>query len=294
MERTRSPRLGLAARLLTLTLVAAVSGLLPAAVLAGLGGLTKSVKDKATQAAKPAPPAAKGTPPQFDATTVELTGDVLDKLIACRKAANEVTRDRPKLVERSAQIEKELNQLQEKNHDAIFENGNQRNDVQNCRSGEFERLKGEKIGQLMVRAQGNAQLIQKLTDVSMATSQAYAAGDTAKASQLQRELYQLAGFSKADTLAIDKKCGQVPPVHPAQIRIDALTAEGNDVLAKIRAMDEQAIQVQKEKSGMNGEQLGQAWDRIQKYCAGDLSAGFSDPELKALGERKDVLKPLAF
>ena len=83
-------------------------------------------------------------------------------------------------------------------------------------------------------------------------------------------------------------------MHPAQIRLDALNAEGNDVLAKIRALDEQAIQVQKEKSGMNGEQLGQAWDRIKKYCAGDLSAGFSDPELKALGERKDVLKPLAF
>ena len=292
MERTRSPRRGLAARLLTLTLVAALSGLQPAAVLAGLGGLTKSVKDKATQAAKPTQP-AKGTPPQFDATTVELTGDMLDKLIACRKAANEVTRDRPKRVERSAQIEKELNELQGKNHDAIFENGNQRNEVQNCRSGEMERLKQEKIGQLMVRAQGNAQLIQKLTDVSMATSQAQAAGDTAKASRLQQELYQLAGFTRADTLAIDKKCGQVPPVHPAQIRIDALNQEWNDVLAKIRAMDEQAIKVEKEKCGMNQEQLGQAWDRIKKYCGGDLSAGFSDAELKALGERKDILKPLA-
>ena len=135
----------------------------------------------------------------------------------------------------------------------------------------------------MVRAQGNAQLIQKLTDVSTATSQAYAAGDTAKASQLQRELYQLAGFARADTLAIDKKCGQVPPVHPAQIRLDALNAEGNDVLAKIRALDEQAIQVQKEKSGMNGEQPRPSLGSDQEVLRRRPLGGIQRPRAQGAG-----------
>lgn len=295
MARRERPSPGLAVRLFTLTVfVAAGLAGTGVAARAGLGSLTKSAKDKAAQAVgqKPSQP-AKGAPPKFDETTVELTGDMLDKLIACRRAANDVTKDRQKLVERSAQIEKELNDLQAKNHDAIWDNGNKRSEVQNCREGEFEQRKQEKMQQLMMSAQGNPQLIQKLTEYSTAASQAMAAGDTAKFNRLQRELYQLAGFTRADTLAIDKKCGQVPPVHPAQIRIDALQKEWNDVLAKIRAMDEQAIQVEKEKCGMNQEQLGQAWDRIKKYLAGDLSAGFSDAELKALGERKDILKPLA-
>jgi hypothetical protein len=295
MARRERPSPGRAVRLFTVTvLVAAGLAGTGVAARAGLGSLTKSAKDKAAQAVgqKPSPP-AQGAPPQFDATTVELTGDVLDKLIACRKAANDVTQDRQKLVERSAQIEKELNELQAKNGQAISDNGNKRNDVQNCRSGEFERLKHDRMEQLIMHTQGNADLIRRLSEYSAAASQAMAAGDTAKYNLLQQQLYQLAGFTRADTVAIDKKCGQVPPVHPAQIRIDALQKEGNDVLAKIRAMDEQAIQVQKEKCGMNDEQLGQAWDRIKKYLAGDPTAGFSDAELKALGERKDVLKPLA-
>jgi len=294
MERIRSPHRGLAARLLTLALVAALSGLLPAAVRAGLGGLTKSVKDKATQAVKPTPPAAQGAPPKFDASTVELSGDVLDKLIACRKAANEATKDRPKLVAREEQIQKELDDLRGKNHDAIEANANQRYEAQNCRNSAWEQLKNEKVHQLIMNTPGNAQLIQRVTETSTAASQAIAAGDTAKYNRHLQELYQIAGITRADTLAIDKKCGQVPPVHPAQIRIDALQKEWNDLAARVRAMDEQAVKIQKEKCGMTEEQLGIAWDRIQKYLEGKPQAGFSEAELQALGERKDLLKPLAF
>jgi hypothetical protein len=289
MERSVSLPIGLAARVVTLALVAAVTGLAPLPAHAGLGSMVKSAKDKATQATGQKP--AKGSPPKFDETTVELTGDMLDKLIACRKAANEVTKDRQKLVERSNQIQKELDDLQAKNHEAIIANTNKRGEVQNCRSVAFDELKQQKMMHIQERVQSNPQLIQRLSTVTAELSQAMAAGDTAKTSRLQQELDQIMGFTRADTLAIDKKCGQVPPVHPAQLRIDALNQEWNDIMARIRAMDEQTIQVEKDKCGMNEQQLGMAWDRIKKYLAGDQE--FSDTERKALAERKDVLAPLA-
>src|SRR5262249_38960961 len=118
MHRRERPALGPAVRLFAMTVFVA-AGLASAGVpaRAGLASLTKSAKDKATRAVTPSPSGAKGAPPRFDATSVELTGDVLDKLIACRKAANDATKDRQKLVDRSNQIQKELNDLQAKNND---------------------------------------------------------------------------------------------------------------------------------------------------------------------------------
>lgn len=287
------PLPGPAARLLTVTVLAAV--LLATGgrdAHAGLGSLTKSAKDKATKTVeKAASPATPGAAPQFDQTTLELTPQRLDQLIACRKAANDAIKDRPKLVERANQIQKELDDLRTKNGDALAANDQKRHETENCRSSAFEVLKQAKIQEAIAHMQANPEMMRKVSELSAQAAQASAAGDTAKMLRLNDELYRAIGISRADTLAIDKKCGVVPPVHPAQIRIDALTQEWNDIMAKIRAMDEQAIKIQKEKCGMTNEQLGMAWDRIQQFLEGKGS--FSDAERKALAERKDVLKPLA-
>lgn len=288
MTRFERPLPGLAVRPFPL-LALLLSGLLASsAAQAGLGSLTKSAKDKATKvvSGSPATPA-----PKFDQTTLELTPERLDQLIACRKAANDATKDRAKLVERANQIQKELNDLQAKNGDAITANENQRHEVDNCRSSAFEAIKHQKIQQAIANMQGNPDMMRKVSELSAQAAQASAAGDTAKMLRLNDELYRAIGMGHADTLAIDKQCGVVPPVHPAKPRMDALTAEWNDLMAKIRAMDEQALKIQREKCGMNEEQLGMAWDRIQQFLEGKGS--FTDAERKALTERKDVLKPLA-
>jgi len=293
MARRESPIPGLAVRLFTVT-VLATAGLAAAGATAhaGLGSLTKSAKDKATKTVeKAASPGTAGAAPQFDQTTLELTPARLDQLIACRKAANDALKDRPKLVERANQIQKELDELRAKNGDAITANDNQRHEVDNCRSSAFEVLKQQKVHEAITNMQANPEMMRKVSEISAQAAQASAAGDTAKMLRLNDELYRAIGIGRADTLAIDKKCGVMPPVHPAKAKIDALDQEWRDIMAKIRAMDEQALKIQKEKCGMTDEQLGMAWDRIQQFLEGKGS--FSDAERKALTERKDVLKPLA-
>jgi hypothetical protein len=297
MDRTVSPRLGKAARLLTIVVMVAAPVVMATTAHAGLGGLVKSGKDKAAQAVgqKPAQPSAQGGQAvQFDDVTLELTGDLLDKLIACRKAANEATKDRSSLVQRQEQIKSEIDALSSKNGDAITQNENKRSDVASCQKGAFDELEREKAKAEQQQIMANPQSAEKLLKLTAAMNDAQMKGDTATVNRLQKEMMARYGATHADSLAVEKKCGAIPAIHPAALRIEALQKElaAND--RKIRDLDQQAMKIQVDQCHMTEKQIAMAWERIELYLARadgkSTPLGFSEAEIKALSERKDALK----
>lgn len=300
MERSVSPRLGLAARVVTVALLSAATlALNGAPVRAGIGGAIKAAKDKAAKAAgrkQAESPVTTGSTVQFDETTLELTGDLLDKLIQCRKAAEAEARpqDRQALVERRDAITKEIGALSAKNGDAIAANANQRGTWTNCMSVALDEIRKKKGEALAQQIMANPASGEKLARLSAEMQQAQMRGDTAAVARLQRETDAMFGPAHADSLAAEKECGPLPPLHPAAVRIEALQKELAQVDQKIRDLDEKLARLLPQKCGMTDEQIHMAWERIELYLARtdgkSTPLGFSQTEIQALGERKDALK----
>ncbi len=297
MERPLRLRLGLPARLLAaIVMLAAVPGFAGSPAFGGIRDMVKSAKGKAAQAAaqKPANQAGKaGRDVEFDDTVRELAGDLLDKLIACRKAAEATTKGRPALVERRDAIPREINELSGKHGGAIFENANKRGEVDNCMGMALQEIKDRKVQEEQQRILANPASAEKLLKLSAAMNDAQLKGDTATVNRIMKEVDALYAPTHADTLVAEKKCGPMPALHPAKVKIDALEKELAEIDQKIRDMDKKALKIQVEKCGMTEGQIAMAWERIELYLQrlkhNQEPSGFSSTELKALAERKDAL-----
>ena len=299
MERSVSRRFGLAARVVTVAVLSATTLCLAPPARAGLGGLVKSAKDKAAKATgqkETAPPAQAGGPVQFDDTTLELTGGLLDKLMACRKAADAEAKpqERKALNDRRDAITKEISDLSTRNGDAITANRDKRSNVGNCMEEALREIKEQKQKAMQQQILANPASGEKLARMSADMSQAQVKGDTATVARIQRQMEDMFSATHADSLEAGKKCGPMPALHPAAVRIEALRAELAQIEQKLRDMDEQQARLLTEKCGMTTRQIAMAWERIELYLARadgkSTPLGFSETEIKALSERKDALK----
>lgn len=281
-----------ASRVLVGALVLSVS-LAGGPARAGIRDMVKSAKDKAKSTGqKPAPQTGQAI--QFDDTMIELTGDVLDKLIACRKGTAAITQGRPAMVARWNAIPGELDELRSKHGNAIAENENKRSEVESCTRAALEEIRSERMRTEQQKVMANPASAEKLLKLTAAINDAQLKGDKAAVDRLTKEMMAQYDPTRADTLAVMKKCGPVPPVHPAKAKIEALEKEHAELGAKLRDMDAKALASQSKKCGMPEGQIAMAWERVELYMSklaySPTPNGFGATELQALGERKDALE----
>ncbi len=276
---------------LVLTVAASLAGG-PAG--AGIRDMVKSAKDKATKSTgqKSAPQAGQAI--EFDDTMVELTGEVLDKLNAARKAAAATTQGRPTLVARRNAIPGEIDPLSGKHGGEISENHNRRSEVENCVAMALEEIRSQRFQAEQQRIMANPASAEKMLKLTVALNDAQLKGDQVAIERLTKELAAMTGPTKADTLAATKKCGPMPAVHPAKVKIDALENERAGLETKLRDMDSKALASQSKNAGMPEGQIAMAWERIELYLTklkhSPTPSGFSSAELQALGDRKSALE----
>jgi hypothetical protein len=280
--------------LLTALALAVASSLAGGPAAAGIRDMVKSAKDKATKPTGQKPAQQVGQAIEFDDTMVELTGDVLDKLIAARKATAATTQGRPAMATRWTAIPEEINVLSGKHGGEISENYNKRSEVESCISGALQEIRSQRFEAEQRRIIANPASAEKLLKLTVALNDAQIKGDQAAVDRLTRELEALYAPTRADTLAAMKNCGPMPPVHPAKVKIDALENEHAELGEKLRDMDSKALASQSKKTGMPEGQIAMAWERIERYLMklaySPTPGGFSSTELQALGERKDALE----
>jgi hypothetical protein len=260
---------------------------------AGIRDLAKSAKEKAAKATgqKSADQPCTGLDARFDDTTVELTGDVLDKLLAGRKAARPMSEELAKLLARRVAIQKEIDDLRDKNGEAISENENRRAEVRSCRTMALDGIRQRKFQTEMANTMANPRSAEKTLKLTAAFNDAQMKGDTAEVNRLQKEMWAAYEPTHTDSMEAERQCGGMPALHPAQARIDALNLPAVD--EKIRDLETQAMKAQVDKSKLTKNQIAMAWERITMYVGkskkGAKPCGFSATELSALSEREDAL-----
>jgi len=281
--------------LLAAVLVLAATPIAISPAHAGIRDLAKSAKEKAAKATgqKSADHPCTGMDAQFSETTIELTGDVLDKLLASRKATQPMRDELAKLLARRVTIQREIEDLRGKHGDAIVENENRRAEFRSCMNSTLEGIKQRKVQTEMANTMANPRSAEKLLKLTAAFNDAQMKGDTAEVNRLQREMGSLFDATHADSLEAEKQCGRMPALHPATVKVDALNQELATIDEKIRDLEKQATKVQADKCKLTKGQIAMAWERITMYVGKSKNdakpCGFSAAELSALSERKDAL-----
>jgi hypothetical protein len=152
---------------------------------------------------------------------------------------------------------------------------------------ELDAIKQKKFEETQKQMMANPASSKKLLELNAAMSDAQIKGDTAAVRRLSREAEQIFAPTRADTLAALQKCGAAPQPHAAGVKIGTLNAELARVDAKIRDMDQKAMQQQAEDCKRPEASVAMCWERIEMFCGGQ--GAFSEKELAALNERKGAL-----
>ena len=199
MTSTPRTRTVPASRVLVAALVLAVS-LGGGLAQAGIRDMVKSAKDKAAKSTGQKPATQAGQAIEFDDTMVELTGEVLDKLIAARKATAATTQGRPAMAARWSAIPEEINVLSSKHGGEISENYNRRSEVESCVAGELKEIGSQRFQAEQQRIMANPASAEKLLKLTAALNDAQLKGDQAAADRLTTELASLYAPTRADSL----------------------------------------------------------------------------------------------
>lgn len=269
----------------------------PTAPQAGIRDLAKSAKDKAAKATRQRPaeaPGHAGETVAFDETTLELTGALIDKLVAARNASASTASGRPALVKRRDANRTEAGALKDKHGGEIWDNANSRANAQGCIDGALQDMQRQKQEAEMKKMMADPRSSEKILKLTAAMNDAQLKGDQAEVTRLHKQLTDLYGATHADSVAAEKKCGGMPPLHPAAARIAVLDDEVTTIDEKIRDMDKKALKIQTDAAGLNERQLMMCWERVEMYLAqcgtNPAPRGFSPIELKALSENQSALK----
>ncbi len=291
-------------RLLRRAALAGLAGIVCAATLAPaqVGDLRRRAREAAANAAG-VEPAADGAV-AFDSVTLELTAARVDGFIKGLRASKTVLdggRGRPgwnAMAERRDAASNDAAAIQER-HGAAFDAYNERyNTVGDCRSGEFANYKEMRHQEFTQRVMTDPDLAIRLTQISQAAQAAQASGDTAAMNRAAREMEAvMGGPTRADSAAVDTKCGRLPAPPPTMVRRDSLRALTDTLNEHLRRLEIEADTAALVASGMNDAQLFQARERITAFLgqdpkAGHVYRGYTAVEVKALSARRDELVAL--
>lgn len=298
--------------LLARAAVAALLVLTPAAAHAQLGGLMKRAAERAADkaAAKTVDRAvdramddAAANPacaPTFDRTTVELTGDVLDRLVKGfeAQAAAGSKGGRDGLVKQREQLQARMEDFED---DPVLERWERsRGEYNSCRlevqSSELE----EKVAaNPMALFAGDPERMRRMRQLEERAAAAEKRGDDeqAKAIRDSMGLAMMGGpLSKEAEAKIAKKCGPAPTEPKRVAQRDSVRAALRTLDDKITALDDEHGDVLYETSGLTRRQVAMARERIQLWLSASgrggagTVCGFSRAEQSALADRREKLR----
>ena len=285
-------------RAIVLTAAAALAAWMPATSHAQFGKLVKKVTDKAS----PASNIATGPAPTFDANTIELGPEQVDKIISGLTAERRILVGSGQdgvqaLVKRrqaaSTQVS-EIDQAHDRDDETYQKTSSQ---VESCRSGAISASQSTHQKEAQAKAMSDPAFQQKYMQAAQAMAAANARGDTAGVRKMQQQLAQsVYPYAKDDTAAADAKCGKPVPEPAWRTQRDALIELQNALSDSIRATQDAAATAGSKTSGLTATQYATARERIETYVGrkkyNQTISGFSQTEMDALGAKATDLEQL--
>jgi len=276
---------------------------------AQLGGLRRAVERRVEQKAEDRVGAANLIPPTFDATTIEITTERLDRYQAAmekfrtQRNANRA-RYEQMMEARSATADSaqalESSPVHETYRKAVDTYRDCRSDVSQAADAESER-RAEELTARMQRDPVGMQSDPKVREI-LALMQTMAAaqqrGDTAALFRAQQR-YQAVMGGAGDSASLDRaatpKCGARPIKPPVVVRQEALAARAESLRKAADALMSASGGVKGAEVGMTDVQAKMFWERIQSWLNGMqqnavITRTFTQGEYDLLVSRRDALR----
>ncbi len=272
-------------------LVAAALFALPA-YAQGLGGLIKKKLEKPKETAQQ----GADQPPVFDAFTLEITQERIEKLTAAKRAVLTFAQGPtgPAAYEKQlVPLDNRQVAIYEKQVDNINDWDQKRRDYENCVDSILIVIGDRKQAQF--GSLGDPAQMRKLMELGQAMLVAQQKGDTSGIRKIAEEIDRMKAPTRADSAEAMKHCAY--PTPPPLVKewlglkrpIDSLTNLKQDAEAK-QAKIEEPI------SGMNPRQTAIFCERIKQYAdqlkKKKAHVGFSDDEVKRLANLEQAIKDL--
>lgn len=288
--------LGLAGLALGTALVAA-----PLPARAGIGNPLKKAKEKATQTIEGTQPAkveAGGV--VFDDVVLELSEERVGRIVAAFQAAKAAGAGRAAAVEKLDKANEERGKTWEKNGEAVMELQRKRGEIEVCTQDGYREAQDKKTAEYAQRALSDPALRDKYMRAAQQYNEAAAKGDSAAIAKAQAVVLSEALISHEDSVAVQKRCGPVPPMTPPEVKLAELDREIAARNDEIRGIDKKVAEAQAQQVQMTGEQFAMASERIQMYLAWKKAAtqsknppvlrGFTQEEIDAMEKRLAELR----
>lgn len=290
MPRSRPLLVGLAL-LLPLTAQAQFGSIMRRAAGAATDRLTDRAGDKA---AREASLAACGRETSYTAVNPELTPDLLDKLLrgleAQARAGNSKGRDN---------LQKQRDELQAR-IDALSNNQAARDaryDWVACRNEYWEDMFLRKYNGNPMQFALDPERQKRSRETEERAAAAEARGDTTRAKAIRDSTaynyFSDLGYSKEDSVALDKKCGKPPAPSRQETERDELRKQLREIDGKLADIDADNSGILFKESGLPAGQLGNIKDRASAWVYSPYTkppCGYSRNEQKALDERAERLR----
>lgn len=287
-------------RLALLLAASAFACLLATAAHAGFGDLVKKAKDKAAQAVvgKPAGASQAGSatsPPVFTDEMLELNEPRLGQVLKGLEAGNRALAGRAPLVAKRDKLRNEAGTLADQHGKAMDEAREKRDKAETCWRDFLDERKSERDEQMQQKMMNDPAMREQMLALAMEMAEAQAAGDTAAMARLTRRAAAMSEPTREDSLAAKQKCGPVPPLHPMDLKVQALQSDAAAIDKQLRANDEKSVEAQVEASGLEPGQFAMARERLIMWlqwvrASKDRPRGFSDGELAAFDARRAELE----
>jgi hypothetical protein len=300
-------------RALPLVAVALLSSTFTTPVQAQLGALRRAAERRVEQKAEDRVTQATLIPPTFDATTIEITAERLDRYIAAMEARKAMMASNRQRYER---MQEEISGLREsaqrsdnaKERDAYESAGMRyadcRGDVVTAMEEEAER-QTQAMQQRMMTDPLGAQRdpkVKQLMAVISAVAAAQQSGDTAAIRRATERMGAVMGVT-IDSAAIDRKaipkCGARPVKPRSMLITDSLSHRADSVSKAANALVSSSGGVKGSEVGTTDAQAWTIWERIQSWLNGvqdgaPITRTFSKEEYQQLlAKRAAVRKAFA-
>lgn len=304
--RIRLPR-SCGAMLVAATLAGLVTATPAHAQLGGL--IRRATERRVEQTAEDRVNAATLIAPTFDATTVEITAERLDRYTAAMerlKAARAQNRQRYEALQaqRNALLDS-ANMVENRRDNAAYEQADRTHDncardVRQAMDREAEE-KGKAMSARMqanpIGAQNDPQVkafVQAMQDFAQAQQR----GDTAAISRAQQRMMTMFGGT-GDSVAVRRnvaaKCGAEPAKPASLVRSEAYRAKASALEKEANALNSTAGGVKGAEVGMGDAAARMMWERIQSWLNGvqenaPITRTFSKNEYDLLVARRSALR----
>jgi len=296
-------------RSLPLVALALLSATLTTPARAQLGALRRAAERRVEQKAEDRVVQATLIPPNFSATTIEITAERLDRYTAAmetRRAAMTSNRQRYDRMQAEISGLRESSQRADNAKDRnVYEAANQRygdcrGDVVNAMEEDGER-QTQAMQQRMMTDPVGAQRdpkVKQLAAVISAMAAAQQSGDTAAILRATERMGAVMGVT-IDSAAIDRravpKCGARPAKPRSMIITDSLSRRADSVSTAANALINASGGVKGNEVGMTDVQARMMWERIQSWLNGvqdsaPITRTFTKAEYELLLARRGALR----